>query len=186
MTTHPAKHDLRTVRRAVTTALVAAGALGATSAQAFDFTLGSWNGNWDTTLSYGQLYRIQSPDLNLIGTANGGIGRSPNIDDGNLNYETGLVSNAAKFVTELALNKGGFGLFARAQGLYDYEAEKQPTARTPLSDDAKDLMGSYVRMLDYFVYGRFDLGGRELDLARRQHGRELGGEHVHPGHQCHD
>ncbi len=164
MTTHPAKHDLRTVRRAVTTALVAAGALGATSAQAFDFTLGSWNGNWDTTLSYGQLYRIQSPDLNLIGTANGGIGRSPNIDDGNLNYETGLVSNAAKFVTELALNKGGFGLFARAQGLYDYEAEKQPTARTPLSDDAKDLMGSYVRMLDYFVYGRFDLGGRELDL----------------------
>jgi len=164
MTTHPAKHELRSVRRAVTTALAAAAALGATSAQAFDFTLGSWNGNWDTTLSYGQLYRVQSPDLNLIGTANGGIGRSPNIDDGNLNYDTGLVSNAAKFVTELALNKGNFGLFARAQGLYDYEAEKQPTERTPLSDDAKDLMGSYVRMLDYFVYGRFDIGGRELDL----------------------
>jgi hypothetical protein len=110
------------------------------------------------------LYRVESPDLRLIGTANGGIGRSPNIDDGNLNYDTGLVSSAVKFVTELSLSRGNYGIFARAQGLYDYEAENQPTRRTPLSDDALDYVGSYVRMLDYFAYGRFDLGGRELDL----------------------
>lgn len=164
MTTHLARHGFRPVRSAVTTALVAAATLSAGSAQAFDFRLGEWQGNWDTTLSYGQLYRVQSPDPNLIGTANGGIGRSPNIDDGNLNFGTGLVSNAAKFVTELSLSQDTFGLFVRAQGLYDYNIEDQPTDRTPITQSGKNLAGSYIRLLDAFIYGRWDLGGRELDL----------------------
>ncbi len=164
MTTHLARHGFRPVRSAVTTALVAAAALSAGSAQAFDFRLGELQGNWDTTLSFGQLYRVQSPDLDLIGIANGGIGRSPNIDDGNLNFGTGLVSNAGKFVTELALSGESYGLFVRAQGLYDYNIEDQPTQRTPISESGKNLAGSYVRLLDAFIYGRWDLGGHELDL----------------------
>ncbi len=155
---------IRPVRLAVSAALVAAAAVAAAPATALDFRLGDWDGSWDTTLSYGMLYRVESPDLRLIGVANGGAGRSPNIDDGNLNYDTGLVSSAVKFVTELSLSKGNYGIFARAQGLYDYEAENQPTRRTPLSNEALDYVGSYVRMLDYFAYGRFDIGGRELDL----------------------
>jgi hypothetical protein len=87
------------------------------------------------------LYRVESPDLRLIGTANGGTGRSPNIDDGNLNYDTGLVSSAAKFVTELSLSRSTYGIFVRASGLYDYEAEDQPTRRTPMSDDSQDSPG---------------------------------------------
>ena len=162
MKMHPAQ--IRPLRLAVSAALVAAATAAAGPAGAIDFRLGEWDGSWDTTVSYGQLYRVESPDLRLIGVADGGIGRSPNIDDGNLNYDTGIVSNAFKFITELSLSKGNYGLFARAQGLYDYEAENQPTRRTPLSDDALDFVGSYVRMLDYFAYGRFDIGGRELDL----------------------
>jgi hypothetical protein len=162
MKMHPAQ--IRPVRLAVSAALVAAATSAAGPAGAFDFRLGEWEGSWDTTLSYGQLYRVESPDLRLIGTADGGTGRSPNIDDGNLNYDTGLVSNAAKFVTELSLSRDSYGIFARAQGLYDFEVEDQPTERTELSDAAKDYVGSYVRMLDYFAYGRFDLSGHELDL----------------------
>lgn len=164
MTTQLPKHASRPVCRAVTAALAAAAALSAAPSQAFDFNLGSWEGNWDTTLSYGQLYRVQSRDPRLIGTANGGIGRSPNIDDGNLNYDTGLVSNAAKFVTELSLSRDNYGLFVRASGLYDYEVERQDTQRTPIPDTGKQLAGSYLRLLDAFVYGRFDLNGHELDL----------------------
>jgi hypothetical protein len=164
MSTHLARHGFRPVRSAVTTALVAAAALSAGSAQAFDFRLGEWDGNWDTTLSYGQLYRVQSRDADLIAIANGGIGRSPNIDDGNLNFDTGLVSNAAKFVTELSLSRDTYGLFVRASGLYDYKIEQQPTERTPISDAGKNLAGSYVRLLDAFIYGRWDLNGHELGL----------------------
>jgi hypothetical protein len=165
MNIQPARLQRRPLRLAVSAALVTAAALAASgTASAFDFRLGEWDGNWDTTLSYGQLYRVQSPDLRLIGTANGGVGRSPNIDDGNLNYGTGLVSNAAKFVTEFSLSRSTYGLFVRASGLYDYEVEDQETLRTPISDDAKDLAGSYLRLLDAFVYNRFDINGRELDL----------------------
>ncbi len=164
MITHLARHGFRPVRVAVTTALVAAAALGAGSAQAFDFRLGEWEGNWDTTLSYGQLYRIQSPDSDLIAVADGGTGRSPNIDDGNLNFGTGLVSNAAKAVTELSLSRNNYGLFVRASGLYDYKIEEQPTDRTPISEAGKNLAGSYARLLDAFIYGRWDLGGHELGL----------------------
>ena len=55
----------------------------------------------NTTISYGQAWRIQSRDCNLVAIADGGCGRSPNIDDGNLNYDTGLYSSAFKAVTEL-------------------------------------------------------------------------------------
>ncbi len=70
---------------------------------------GGWNGSLNTTLSVGQLYRDEKRDPRLIGTANGGTGRSPNIDDGNLNYDEGLVSNAFKMVTELSLDRDNFG-----------------------------------------------------------------------------
>lgn len=157
----------RALRGAVAAVLVAAA--GVPAAGAVDFTAGDWNISLDTTLSWGQLYRVEHPDPRLIGTADGGTGRSPNIDDGNLNYETGLVSNAAKAVSELALDRGNFGLFVRGSAVYDYEVEEQPTARTPISESGRNLAGSYVRLLDAFAHGRWDLGGHELGIrAGRQ------------------
>ena len=164
MITNSVKLPTRPVQSAVSAVLLAAGVLGAGPASAFDFDMGDWDASWDTTLSYGQLWRVEDRDLRLIGVANGGTGRSPNGDDGNLNYDTGIVSNAAKFVTELSLSRHNYGVFLRASGLYDYEVENHDTERTPLSEDAKDLAGSYLRMLDAFAYARFDLSGHELDL----------------------
>jgi hypothetical protein len=140
-------------------------------AQAIDFQLASGNvtGSWDTTLSYGQAWRVEDPDCNLIGTADGGCGRSPNIDDGNLNYRSGVFSRAFKVVTELSLESGHFGAFVRGSGLYDIETEDHDTDRTPLSKSAKDLVGEYTRLLDAFAYARFDLGSMpsELRLGRQ-------------------
>lgn len=139
--------------------------------QARDFqnSSGSVQGSWDTTLSYGQAWRIEDPDCHLIATANGGCGRSPNIDDGDLNYHTGIFSRALKLVSELSLESGHFGAFVRGSALYDFETEDRDTARTPLSKSAKDLVGSYTRLLDAFAYARFDLGSMpaELRLGRQ-------------------
>ena len=43
------------------------------------------------------------------------------------------------------------------------------TQRTPLSDKSEDLVESYTRLLDAFVYAKFDLGtmGAELRLGRQ-------------------
>lgn len=144
---------------AIVAAILAPGA-----AHAIDFAAGGWNGSFDTTVSFGQSWRTEARDPRLIGTADGGSGRSPNIDDGDLNYRKGRVSSAYKVVAELGLDRGNFGLFVRGSLLYDDLVEDGQTDRTPISEEGKDLAGSYLRLLDAFVYGRWDLGGHELDL----------------------
>jgi hypothetical protein len=144
-------------------ALVAA-ILAPGAAQAIDFAAGGWNGSFDTTVSFGQTWRDEARDPRLIGTADGGTGRSPNIDDGDLNYRKGRVSSAYKLVAELSLDRENFGLFVRGSAFYDDLVEDSDTDRTPISERGKDLAGAYVRLLDAFIYGRWDLAGHELDI----------------------
>ena len=148
---------------------VALFALHDAAAVEFSNDAGTLTGSWDTTVSYGQAWRIESRDCRLVATANGGCGRSPNIDDGNLNYDTDMYSSAFKAVTELSVNYKRVGAFVRASGFYDLETEDGPTARTPLSPTTRDLVGSYTRLLDAFAYARFDLGSMpgELRLGRQ-------------------
>ncbi|MGD9599499.1 MAG: DUF1302 domain-containing protein [Steroidobacteraceae bacterium] len=154
-------------------ALVAAGigVFGAPAAQAFEFQndSGTLRGSWDTTLSFGQAWRIEDRDCRLIANANGGCGRSANGDDGDSNYPQGLFSRAAKVVSELGLRYGDVGMFVRGSALYDFDAMGGNTARTPLSKDAKDLVGSYERLLDAFAYWKFGEGDTqgELRLGRQ-------------------
>src|SRR3982751_3931927 len=159
------------LRRYVTRSLpiVAALRLAPPAAYAWDFqnAEGTFSGSWDTTISYGQAWRIESRDCRLIAIADGGCGRSPNIDDGNLNYDTDMFSRALKALTEISLNYRGVGAFVRASALYDDAAAD--TQRTELSSRSKDLVQDYVRLLDAFVYAKFDLGkmAAEVRLGRQ-------------------
>jgi hypothetical protein len=146
--------------------------LGCSSAQAIGLqsASGELTGSWDTTISFGQAWRVSGRDCRLIATADGGCGLSPNIDDGDLNYGAGVFSRALKAITELSLNyKDKAGVFVRGDGLYDFEVMGDSTERTPLSHAAKGLVGSYTRLLDAFGYVRFDLGAMpsELRLGRQ-------------------
>jgi hypothetical protein len=155
-------------------AVLALAAMGAASAAgAFDFQndSGTVTGNWDTTVSFGEAWRLKAPDPALIGTADGGTGRSPNTDNGDLNYRKGQpFSQAMKLTTEFALKYQNFGVFTRASALYDRVVMDTATERTPLTSEAKDLAGAYVRLLDAFAYGKFKLGeGHPLEIrAGRQ------------------
>jgi hypothetical protein len=149
--------------------MVATLALATPAAHALDFQndSGTFSGSWDTTLTYGQAWRVESRDCRLIAIANGGCGRSPNIDDGNLNYDTDMYSRALKALTEISLNYRGMGAFLRGSALYDDAAAD--TQRTPLSERSRDLVKSYGRLLDAFVYVKFDMGSMpsELRLGRQ-------------------
>ena len=136
----------------------------------FQSASGDWSGSWDTTIGYGQGWRATGRNCLLIAIADGGCGYSPNIDDGDLNYGKGTYSQAFTGVTELALNyKDKAGVFVRASGLYDIYVMGDNTQRTPLSHDARDLVGSYTRLLDAFGYDRFTLGSMpaEVRLGRQ-------------------
>jgi hypothetical protein len=153
-------------RRRLAASLVIACLVGSTSprVQAVGIQFGDLNGSWDTTVAFGQSWRVANPDCRLIATADGGCGRGPNIDDGDLNYGKGTFSRTFSAVTELALNYKNFGVFLRGSGLYDLAVENSDTDRTPLSSEARNLVGSYTRMLDAFGYWRFNLGTMPSEL----------------------
>jgi hypothetical protein len=130
-----------------------------------------WTGSWDTTLGYGHGWRVSDPDCRLIAIANGGCGFSPNSDDGDLNYRgKAAYSEAIKGVTEISLKyHESFGVFLRGDGVYDFAVMRGGTDRTPLTHQAKGLVGSYTRLLDAFAYWRFTLGTlpSEIRLGRQ-------------------
>ena len=161
---------VHTGRRSSLLAAAAAGCLAMLSwpsAHAINFqsASGDWSGSWDTTIGYGQGWRVSGRDCQLIAMANGGCGYSPNIDEGDLNYGNGTFSQAVTGVTELSLKyKDKAGIFVRGSGLYDFYVMDDNAQYMPLNHDARDVVGSYTRLLDAFGYYRFDMGSVPTEL----------------------
>ena len=130
---------------------------------------GDFSWSWGNTVAYGLLWRLDDPDPAIIGRTAGGTAFSVNGDDGNLNYETGIASNAIKWTSELEFSYKSFGGFVRGFAFYDQENEDQDRARTPLSDDAQERVGSRAEIRDAFLWYRFELGARPGEIrAGRQ------------------
>ena len=147
---------------AVATAVALAFA-GPATVHAFEFTSasGEVTGSFDTTLSVGALWRMQDRERSLISIANGGTSRDPNSDDGNLNYDKNdLVSLAFKATHDLELKYRNFGAFFRASYFYDNAIRN----KDELSSRVRDEVGRDAEILDAYVSGRFDVGGRDLNL----------------------
>ena len=130
-------------------------------ANAVDLSSGEVEASFDTTISYGVTFRVEERDKELSAKVND--------NDGNLNYDRGVVSNAFKFTSDLDVGYRNFGLFFRASGLYDIENERGSRERTPLSTEAKALIGKDIDVLDAYVTGTFDLGDAAVDMRLGKH-----------------
>ncbi len=162
----------------LTWGLLIAAALLPPPADAVQFATGEVSGSIDTTLSYGTTWRVQDQDKDILGLASttlpngssppgslGGRAFSVNGDDGNLNYDTGLVSNVLKVVSEVELNhSGGFGAFIRGRAFYDFENEDGDREKIDLTDPALDLVGSDVEFLDAYIYAQLDAAGHPFEV----------------------
>jgi hypothetical protein len=158
--------------------LAVAAALAVSSpVQAVTWDWGDWSGSWDNTISYGISWRGEDPDSDLIGLGNGGTGISNITDDGELNFDKGdIFSNIVKGTSEVELDNGQFGFFGRIKYWYDFELENgkqahghvandyEPNAKLDDSDFADYAKFSGLELLDFFVYGAFDLGENPLDV----------------------
>ena len=142
-------------------ALALGGLLYGLPVHAIEFDEGGFQGSLDTTISHGLLYRVESRDPELATDING--------NDGNLNYNRGVVSNTSKFTTDLDINSGDFGAFVRATGFIDFENENVARERTTLSDEARDRMGRSLELLDAYVTGTFDVGDAIVDARLGRH-----------------
>ena len=151
--------------RALAAAILCVYALGVVQspppAQAIDLSDGELQLSLDTTLSHGLTFRIQEQDDLLTSDVNG--------NDGDLNYDRGLVSNTSKFTTDLDLGYRNFGAFLRLNGFLDFENEHGERKRTPLSDEAKELVGQDIVLLDAYLTGAFDVGNVAIDLRLGSH-----------------
>lgn len=127
-------------------------------------------GSFDTTISLGASWRMQGRDPGLVGITNGGTSRSPNEDDGNLNYNKNkLFSNPLKVTHELELKRGNLGFFGRGMYFYDFAYYDQTVSPvTGYGPRGWDRLGANAELLDLFAYGSFDLGGRKLNARLGQ------------------
>jgi hypothetical protein len=133
--------------------------------RAAKFSHGELRGSFDSTFSFGAIYRLDDPDRTYFGVANGGLANSVNADDGNLNYRRGWASWAAKGTHDLELQYGDhLGAFARVTYFFDFENQDGDRARTPLSKEAKERVGRRIDYLDLYGLWRGEIGGRDVDI----------------------
>ena len=93
--------------------------------------------DWDTNVTYGAMWRVQSADKNA----------DANVNDGTNNFDTGIVSNKISVVSEADFQWGDFGFFVRGKALYDYRYENQDTdmsVENYFSDNSGDGNGEWT------------------------------------------
>ena len=142
-------------------AAILGGLLEAPSARAVEFGNGGLQGSVDTTISQGATFRVEERDETLAGNTNS--------NDGNLNYDRGIVANTSKFTTDLDMRAAGFGLFVRTTGFIDHVNRDGKGERTELEDEAKERVGSNIGLLDAYVTAPFEVGDAAIDLRLGKH-----------------
>lgn len=171
-----ANQPFRLHRLAVPSALALAVAMASTGVNAMPIDVGNPNLNvrWDNTIKYSNAYRVGGQDDELTSNINQ--------DDSNRNFDRGLVSNRLDLLSELEVMYGSdFGLRVSGAAWYDSvyngdtDHDNPSSWNYPGTDFAewqsgvRDLHGRDAELLDAFIMGRFDLGGRILTARLGQH-----------------
>jgi len=128
------------------------------------FQIGEVEGVANVELSYGLLARVEDRDPELVAIADGGSAQSASLDDGDLNYDPGIVSNMVQASGELAVRWGFLGAYVRGIGFYDFETELSDRERTDLSNDADRTVGKRGELRDYYLDARFQVRGMPVQL----------------------
>ncbi len=179
-------------RLATAIAAVALGTTGGAQALNFQFNDSDLVIDWDTNVTYGVMWRVQSADSRALDDV-----MRANTNDGTLNFDTGIVSNKVSVVSEADFQWRNLGFFVRGKALYDYRYENQDTdqsvegyftdnsgdgggewntdifgipvggsvgdvARKDFHDDTLDIHGKDAFFLDAFLYGDFEIGEKLL------------------------
>lgn len=143
-------------RRAIVAAATAG--MAASAAQAFEIeTEPPLQIRWDNTIKYSAARRMSGSSPALLANING--------DDGNRNFDTGLISNRLDLLSELDVTYKRMGLRISGAAWYDARynrpnANNSPATANAISvpaneftDATRDLHGRRAEILDAFVFG---------------------------------
>ncbi len=142
------------------------GLIAAPAARAFEYQVGDYQINLDTTLSSDVAFRTSPVDENFVGIDNGGKFGVANYDNGDLNFKPGNVVEAEqRITTELQIKKDDYGIFVRATGffdpVYDTDIDSRPF---PLARAAVRDIGADLRLLDAYVFFSPSVFGHPVDF----------------------
>jgi hypothetical protein len=166
-------------RAPFTLTLAAALVMGAPLAQAFQVETGNPDVSlrWDNTLKYSSAWRLNGQSSRLADNA---VAR--NQDDGDRNFNKGLISSRLDILSEMDLSFGDFGARVSGAAWYDDVYQKDndnddPTrsnqgsvAFDEFTDDTRRLHGGDGEILDAFVYWNGELAERALSVRAGRHG----------------
>ncbi|WP_420231717.1 DUF1302 domain-containing protein [Pseudomonas sp. ABY48] len=166
-------------RAPFTLTLAASLVFGANTAQAFQIDTGNpdLSLRWDNTLKYSSAWRLKDPSNKLSGTST-----ALNQDDGDRNFDKGLISSRLDILSELDIGYRNFGARISGAGWYDsvYQndnANDDPTrsnqrsvAYDEFTDDTRKLHGGDGELLDAFAYWNGQLADRALSVRLGRHG----------------
>lgn len=175
-------------------------ALQSGSTQAASFEFDSFTMDWDTVVSAGMLFRIEERDPTISQGSSGLPGDADinalpgiidnafviNSNDGNNNFDRGIVSERLNVLTEVDLNFGDLGFFARGKIWQDFiygqntsitnEGWQSYNSNPRFGPDYSTNFGTFnpgaenyakqgAELLDIFVYGTYMLPGeREVSF----------------------
>lgn len=133
--------------------------------------------SWDNTIKYSAAWRVRGADSSV---ADNSVGVQANTNDGDLNFDKGLISNRLDLLSELDLRyKGKYGMRVSGAAWYDDVYNKSNDNPGELGGalvnsrsvdydeftrDTEKLHGRKAELLDAFVYGRFMPGDMGLNV----------------------
>lgn len=152
------------------------------SAQAFQIDTGSTDFSvaWDNTLKYSAAWRVENQDHAVRPSYN------PNLDDGDNNFNRGLISDRLDLLSELDMSyRHTYGVRLSGAAWYDdvYNRGNDNHSDTVNSSsvrndqfthDTRDLQGRDGELLDAFAYGKFALGDMSLSLRGGRYSQVYG------------
>ncbi len=162
-----------TLQRSLLSMAVAAATFGMAPAHAFQFEFmdGEVQGSFDTTMSYGALWRVTGQNSENVAIQKGGERNSANFDNGNVNYDRGdLVSSLFKVTHDVSLSYKNVGAFGRVLYFYDHAIQNKDFNGTnsntpPIGDQRviRNRLGHDYEIFDAYIRGDFKVADKNLN-----------------------
>lgn len=158
-------------------------ALAASQAQAFEFDTGNpdLRVRWDNTLKYSAAWRTQDASSKLT------EGQTAlNLDDGDRNFDKGLISNRLDLLSELDITYDNVGARVSGAAWYDDVYNQGTDNNDPgransysvdydaFTDDTRKLHGRKGELLDAFIFGKTEIGDMPLSGRLGQYAMQWG------------
>lgn len=166
----------RAARRMPSAIALAAASLAASAgAHAFEIDTGASDVKmrWDNTVKYSAAFRVKDRSP--------GLTNEPNQDDGNRNFDKGLISNRVDLLSELDLTYKNFGARVSGAAWYDSVYNGSTDNNSPFTYNAtsvsardfpgatRDLHGRKGELLDAFVFAKGEIGDMPGSVRAGRH-----------------